>query len=214
MHEFLGGPNFCPVHAHPVTGDQIPITLGHEFSGNIKEVGPGVIGFEIGQPCAVQPMLFCGKCAACKAGSQNVCHTAGFIGLSGAGGGLSDAVCVDAKYVFPLPDGIGLDVGALVEPLSVAWHALSAAPEVDSTSVVLVIGGGPIGLAMILCLKAKGVKEIIVSEVAATRQGFARQFGAAKVISPLETDVIEEVLQRSNGIGADVTIDCAGVPAR
>ncbi|KAF2967324.1 hypothetical protein GQX73_g6258 [Xylaria multiplex] len=213
LHEYLGGPHFCPTGQHPVTGETIPVTLGHEFSGVIKEIGPGVTGFEIGQACAVQPTIFCGHCAACEGAAENVCQNGGFVGLSGGGGGLSEAVCVNATHVFPLPEGLELETGALVEPLSVAWHALSAAPEIGPDSIVLVIGGGPIGLALILCLKAKGVKTIIVSEIAASRQNFAKQFGATQVINPVNDDVTKVVLTLSNGSGADVTFDCAGVPS-
>lgn len=127
---------------------------------------------------------------------------------------MSEAVCVSASHVFPLPDNVPLDVGALIEPLSVSWHAVSAAPPVDSGSVVVIIGGGPIGLATILCLKAKGVQEILVSEVASSRRNFATQFGASQAINPIETDVNKAVLELSNGQGADVVFDCAGVPAR
>lgn len=197
-----------------MTGEAIPITLGHEFSGVIKEIGPGVTGFEIGQACAVQPTIFCGHCTACESGAENVCDVAGFVGLSGGGGGLSQAVCVNATHVFPLPEGLELETGALVEPLSVAWHALSAAPEISPNSIILIIGGGPIGLAMILCLKAKGVETIIVSEIAASRQNFAKQFGATHVVNPVNEDVVKVALTVSNGRGADVAFDCAGVPAR
>ncbi|KAI0908749.1 GroES-like protein [Ustulina deusta] len=213
LHEYVGGPNFCPTYQHPITGEAIPITLGHEFSGVIKEIGPGVTGFEIGQACAVQPTIFCGHCTACESGAENVCDVAGFVGLSGGGGGLSQAVCVNATHVFPLPEGLELETGALVEPLSVAWHALSAAPEISPNSIILIIGGGPIGLAMILCLKAKGVETIIVSEIAASRQNFAKQFGATHVVNPVDEDVVKVALTVSNGRGADVAFDCAGVPA-
>ncbi|CAM1501354.1 Fc.00g105160.m01.CDS01 [Cosmosporella sp. VM-42] len=213
LHEYLGGPNFCPVTAHPVTGETIPVTLGHEFSGVIKEISPDVTGFEVGQACAVQPTIFCGDCVACGVGAENVCHSGGFVGLSGGGGGLGEAVCVNATHVFPLPENLSLEVGALVEPLSVSWHASSAAPQLSPDSIVLVIGGGPIGLAMILCLRAKGVKTIVVSEVAASRQNFATEFGATRVANPIEEDVKKVVLELSDGRGADVVFDCAGVPA-
>ncbi|CAH0045076.1 unnamed protein product [Clonostachys solani] len=213
LHEYLGGPNFCPVKAHGVTGETIPITLGHEFSGVVKEIGEGVEGFTVGQPCAIQPTIFCGKCPACNVGARNICHNGGFIGLSGGGGGLSEAVCVNATHVFPLPHGVSLDTGALVEPLAVAWHAVSAAPEITQDSTVLVIGGGPIGLAAILCLRGKGVKSIIVSEVAAARQRFAKEFGASSVINPVKEDVNKVVLELTGGKGVDVAFDCAGVPA-
>ncbi|KZL84537.1 hypothetical protein CI238_05222 [Colletotrichum incanum] len=214
LHEYLGGPNFCPASRHPVTGDIIPITLGHEFSGVIKEIGSNVNAdhLKIGLPCAVQPTVYCGKCAACDAGAENACHTGGFIGLSGGGGGLSEAVSVPADQVFPLPEGVPLELGALVEPLSVAWHAVAAGP-VTPESTVLVMGGGPIGLAAVLCLIAKGVKNIIVAEIATARQGFAKEFGATHIINPKEQDVLKETMNITGGIGADVVFDCAGVPA-
>lgn len=101
-----------------------------------------------------------------------------------------------------------------MEPLAVAWHAVSAAPELNSESVVLIIGGGPIGLAAILCLKAKGVGTIVVSEVASSRQEFAASFGATVVVNPIKDNVTQTMLDVSGGRGADVTFDCAGVPAR
>ena len=171
-------------------------------------------GFKVGQACAIQPTLFCGHCTACHTGAENVCNAGGFVGLSGGGGGLSEAVCVNATHVFPLPDHLPLEIGALVEPLSVAWHAISAAPEMEPESVVLILGGGPIGLAAILCLKAKGVHNIIVSEVATSRQEFAKQFGASRVVNPITDNIQEIVLDISGGQGADVVFDCAGVPAR
>ncbi|KAH6963035.1 chaperonin 10-like protein [Fusarium avenaceum] len=213
LHEFLGGPNFCPTTPHPITKETIPVTLGHEFSGIISEIGPDVKGFEVGQPCVVQPTLFCGHCAACGSHAENVCHTGGFVGLSGGGGGLSEAVCCNATHVFPLPKNVPLEIGALVEPLSVSWHAISAAPEINSSSKVTILGGGPIGLAMILCLRAKNVSEIIVSEVAASRQNFSTQFGATRVVNPIEENLKDVVLGLTDGKGADVVFDCAGVPA-
>ncbi|KAG8672156.1 hypothetical protein FPOAC2_05523 [Fusarium poae] len=212
LHEYLGGPNFCPTTPHPITKESIPVTLGHEFSGIITEVGPDVEGFEVGQPCAIQPTLFCGHCAACHNHAENVCHSGGFIGLSGSGGGLSEAVCVNATHVHPLPRDLPLEIGALVEPLSVSWHAMTAAPEINSSSKVVILGGGPIGLAMILCLKAKGVSEVILSEVAISRQNFARELGATRVVNPIEENLNEIVLGLTDGKGADVVFDCAGVP--
>ncbi|KAF2666404.1 GroES-like protein [Microthyrium microscopicum] len=211
LHEYLGGPNFCPTKPHPVTKEQIPVTLGHEFSGTVKEVKEPS-PFKIGDKVVVQPSIFCSECTACRGGAENVCHKSGFIGLSGGGGGLSDSVCVPADAVLKLPDNVPLDVGALVEPLSVAWHAVSAS-KAKSEHTALVLGGGPIGLAVVQCLVAKGVKKIIVSEIAKRRQEFAKEFGAHRVLNPRTDDVVKIVKAATGGAGADIVFDCAGLKA-
>lgn len=212
LHEYLGGPTFAPTKPHPVTHDTIPICLGHEFSGTVTELGSDVSSFSIGQPVVVQPTISCGTCEACAAGVENVCYNGGFIGLSGGGGGLSDSVVVPQGAVLALPSNVPLDVGALVEPLSVAWHAISAAP-LDPSSVVLVLGGGPIGLAVVQCLVALQTKTIILSEVSKARQRFAREFGAHHVIDPKTYDTVKIGRELSGKDGPDVVFDCAGVPA-
>ena len=169
-------------------------------------------GFTVGQQCVVQPTIACGTCHACLAGVENVCYNGGFIGLSGGGGGLSEHVVVPQEAIIPLPSSITLDVGALVEPLSVAWHAVCAAP-ITHESVALVLGGGPIGLAVVQCLRAKGVRKIIVSEVSSSRQRFAREFGAHHVLDPKTYDVVKVGRELSGADGPDVVFDCAGVPA-
>ncbi|USP81822.1 uncharacterized protein yc1106_09096 [Curvularia clavata] len=212
LHEYLGGPTFAPTEPHPCTNDKIPITLGHEFSGTITEVGSPDSAFSVGQNVCIQPTIYCGVCEACKAGSENVCFNGGFIGLSGGGGGLSESVVVPEDAVLNLPDNVPLDVGALVEPLSVAWHAVSAAPLMPD-SIVLVLGGGPIGLAIVQCLVAKGVQKIIMSEISGARQRFAREFGAHHVLCPKTYDIVKMSRALSNERGPDVVFDCAGVPA-
>jgi threonine dehydrogenase-like Zn-dependent dehydrogenase len=195
-----------------VTHDKIPITLGHEFSGVVTEVGPDVSSFSPGQHIVVQPTIYCGTCEACAAGVENVCYKGGFIGLSGGGGGLSDSVVVPESAVLALPNNIPLDVAALVEPLSVAWHAISAAP-LTPDSVVLVLGGGPIGLAVVQCLVSLNTSKIILSEVSKSRQRFAREFGAHHVIDPMTYDTAAVSRQLSGKDGPDIVFDCAGVPA-
>ena len=140
-----------------------------------------------------------------------MCSNGGFVGLSGWGGGLSDAVTVPANYVLPLPDNVPLDIGALVEPLSVGWHAVSQSP-LKKDSKILVLGGGPIGIAVILALRARGCGEIIVSELSASRQKFAKHFGADHILDPRkEVDFVKKVKKLTGGTGVDIVFDCAGV---
>jgi 2-desacetyl-2-hydroxyethyl bacteriochlorophyllide A dehydrogenase len=175
-------------------------------------VGPGVTSFTRGQHVVVQPTIYCGTCSACTAGVENVCYKGGFIGLSGGGGGLSDSVVVPEGALLRLPDSIPLDVGALVEPLSVAWHAVSASP-LTTSSTVLILGGGPIGLAVVQCLVALKTRMIIMSEVSSSRQRFAREFGAHHVFDPTKNDLISISRELSGADGPDIVFDCAGVPA-
>lgn len=113
LHAYLS-PKAIPYKdtAHPLTEESWPITLGHEFSGEIVQIGSEVQnGLVAGDRVAVQPTICCGKCLSCKQGLSNCCDSFGFIGLMGWGGGLSDYVCVDARFVFRLPESIPSDIG-------------------------------------------------------------------------------------------------------
>lgn len=210
LHEYLGGPTFAPVKPHPVTKETLPVTFGHEFSGTVLEVGKGVTAFKPGQHVSIQPTIYDGTCGACKHNFENVCYNGGFVGLSGWGGGLSDAVTVPASYCLPLPDNIALDVAALVEPLAVGWHAVGQSPLKQDDNI-LILGGGPIGIAVIQALRARGCGQIIVSELSASRQRFAKQFGADTILDPRKVDVVKEVQNLTGGEGVDIVFDCAGV---
>jgi 2-desacetyl-2-hydroxyethyl bacteriochlorophyllide A dehydrogenase len=138
----------------------------------------------------------------------------GFIGLSGGGGGISEEVVVPVEACFPLPEGVDLDIGALVEPLAVAWHAVDATPIAETKDAKCVVfGGGPIGLAVLQVLRARGAKQVIMVEVAKKRQEFAKDFGADHVIDPTKEDVVSKALELCGGFQPpDIAFDCAGVP--
>lgn len=214
LHEYLGGANLIPApgHPHPLTGETLPLTIGHEFSGVVEAVGEGVSHVRAGDRVCVQPTIWCGGCRSCARRLVNCCDGNGFLGLSGWGGGMAEATSAPASAVKPLPDGVPLDVGALVEPLAVGWHSVSVSPFRPGDAA-LVLGGGPIGLSVIQALVSKGCTNIIVSEVARRRREFATEFGAHHVIDPAAADVVAEVERLTGGLGADVGFDCAGVQA-
>ncbi|KAK8023650.1 hypothetical protein PG993_011716 [Apiospora rasikravindrae] len=203
---------------HPLTGEVWPITLGHEFSGDVVAVGSDVArdpdGVKVGDRVACQPTICCSKCPSCRQGAVNCCDSLGFIGLMGGGGGLSDFICVDAEFAHKLPDSIPYEIGALVEPLSVAWHAVEQA-AVQPGDDVLVMGAGPIGLAVIQCLRAQQFGgQIIVVELSSKRKEFARQCGATTVLDPQEEDVVSRCKSLcGGGQGPAVALECAGVAA-
>ena len=114
LHEYLEGPIFIPAVGHPhlATHEQIPVTMGHEFPGTVSAEGEGVTDLAVGDHVVVEPYFVCGVCAPCKQRRYNLCTSAGFIGLAGGGGGLSEEVVVYRRWVHPVGD-IPLDQGQL-----------------------------------------------------------------------------------------------------
>jgi 2-desacetyl-2-hydroxyethyl bacteriochlorophyllide A dehydrogenase len=212
LHEYMGGANLIPKPGspHPITAETYPLTLGHEFAGIVEGVGEGVDHVKPGDRVCVQPILFDGDCRSCKRGLVNCCDRNGFIGLSGWGGGLSEAAAVPAYAVKKLPDNVPLEIGALVEPLSVGWHSVDVSPWRPGDAA-LVLGGGPIGLAVVQVLRGRGCDNIIVSEVSGRRRSFAQEFGAHHTVDPTKEDLAERVKALTGGLGVDVAFDAAGV---
>ncbi|PWY89008.1 GroES-like protein [Aspergillus heteromorphus CBS 117.55] len=205
LHEYFHGPLTIP-------RAKIPITLGHEFSGTITEIGAGVTLAKVGDRVAVKPNLVDGGCVACLRGWSNCCRNLGFVGFSGDAGGMSDFVVVREEQAILLPAGFALDLGALVEPLTVAWHAVNRCSLRDARTV-LVVGGGPIGLAVLLVLKARRVETVVVAEISVQRRELARTLGATCVIDPQTEDVNSKVRGMTMGMGADVAFECSGAQA-
>lgn len=195
---------------HPITGEHLPVTLGHEFCGRIVSA-PQSSNLSPGQAVMVDPRIYCGACSRCDASKTNGCRTWGFKGLSGAGGGFSEAVAIDANLCYPLPDSVDLKLAALVEPLAVAWHALVVSGIQDwSNKTVLIVGGGPVGIAHIYVLRAKGCKRIFVSEPTPTRAKQNKEV-ADEVFNPIKEHVGNRCRELTNGEGVDVVFDCAGI---
>jgi (R,R)-butanediol dehydrogenase/meso-butanediol dehydrogenase/diacetyl reductase len=213
LHEYLEGPIFISPagHPHPLSNETAPVTMGHEFSGTVTALGDGVTDLAVGDSVVVEPYFVCGECAPCRAGNYNLCVKMGFIGLAGGGGGLSEKIVVDRRWVHPIGD-IPLDQAALIEPLSVGHHAFvrSGAKAGD---VAFIAGAGPIGLLLAAVLKAEGLT-VIISELSGARKAKARETGVADhVLDPSAEDVVERVREITGGVGADVCFECSSVNA-
>ncbi len=194
---------------HPVTGSLPPQVLGHEFSGTVVELGEGVSNVAVGDRVAVWPVYYCGQCAACRRGRFNACRHIGFHGISSHGGGMAEFTTVAADKLHPLPENVDLRMGALVEPMAVAWHAVSQS-KVEPGQSALVAGAGPIGIGTWFALRARGVDRVLVSEPSAERRDVLARLGA-DVADPGAGGLGAAVADFTDGDGVDVAFDAAGV---
>ena len=199
---------------HGAVGDfrlREPLVLGHEVSGVVREVGPGVEGVKVGAEVAVHPATPCDTCPQCRADRRNICANTSYLGSAArfphVQGGFAGVLVVPAAQVLPLPAGLDLRRAAVAEPASVAWHAVRRAGTLTGKRV-LVTGAGPIGALVVAAAKAAGAGEIIVSDVHEAPLAVARQVGATTTVrvGTPEAAVLDD-------LRADVAIESSGAPA-
>jgi (R,R)-butanediol dehydrogenase/meso-butanediol dehydrogenase/diacetyl reductase len=212
LHEFAAGPIVTPVEPHPLTGAQNPQILGHEFAGDVVATGAGVTRVREGDRVAIMPLAYCGHCAYCRRGLQQLCATMACVGLSHAWGGMAELATVAEYQVVRLPDGVTYQQGALIEPTAVAAYGVERA-GVAPGDRVLITGAGPIGALAVLCARSAGASTVYVSEPNPARRARADALGVATVLDPTSVDVPAYLRERSDGLGVDVAIECSGHPA-
>jgi len=180
--------------------------LGHEFAGELME---SAAGHQAGDRFCAIPTLSCGACAKCLTGLSAFCTNGSrAIGLGPAAGALAEYVAVSPHNLVKLPAGVGSDLGALVEPLAVGLHAVNVA-RVRPHEAALVMGAGPVGLAVTLWLRHLGVRTILVSEKCPGRREIAGQLGASSVVEP---SGLLPATQRVAPEGIDVVFEATGAP--
>jgi (R,R)-butanediol dehydrogenase/meso-butanediol dehydrogenase/diacetyl reductase len=212
LHNGLCGTDLHQYFVGPMSPAPLPIIVGHEFSGEVVEVGRDVTRVAVGDLVAVEPLWPCGACPPCHAGDYNLCWEVVCHGLGGPGGGLSEFTIVRERMAHPLPEEVGPVLGALVEPMSVAYRAvLRAHPRPGMVAVVF--GAGPIGIGSFLALRALGLEDVTVVEPAPERRAAVSNLGAETVLDPTTIDVVAAIRDSTHGSGAQVVIDAAGVAA-
>ena len=213
LHEYLGGPIYIPVERpHPLTGIQAPVIIGHEKSGEVVEVGDDVRGFAPGDRVAACPIIGCGTCRWCLSGSMAQCDRVAFLGTSWSGGALAERVNLNAYQCYRLPNSIGDDAAALVEPFSAVVRAIHrSAPKAEER--VAVVGAGPMGLMSIMATRIFGCAHVVALEIASLRREAATVCGAEEVINPATEDAEKRGLELTDGQGFDLVVKCAGIPA-
>jgi (R,R)-butanediol dehydrogenase / meso-butanediol dehydrogenase / diacetyl reductase len=188
---------------------RVPQTIGHEMSGRVAAIGPGVEHLGVGRPVTVMPLRWCGTCPACASGYQHICHRLNFIGIDSPGA-MQQLWTVPATVVIPLPEDLPLTDAALVEPAAVAVHDVRRA-ALRAGEQAVVIGGGPVGVLIALVARSVGA-QVVLLELDPHRRAVAEQLGL-RTLDPSEQDVAVEINAWTNGAGASVAFEVSGSAA-
>ncbi|MBD0381337.1 NAD(P)-dependent alcohol dehydrogenase [Paenibacillus sedimenti] len=186
-----------------------PIILGHELAGEVISVGDAVTNVTVGDRVAVEPGITCGRCEYCKSGRYNLCPDVVFMATPPVDGAWAEYVAVRSDFLYKLPDEMSYEEGALLEPLSVGFHAMRRA-RVHPNDRVLILGLGPIGLLALEAAKLYGVTEIYGSDVVPFRRNLALKAGASGVFNPMEDDIQANLERLTDKKGIDVIIETSG----
>ncbi|MDO8585908.1 MAG: zinc-dependent alcohol dehydrogenase family protein [Armatimonadota bacterium] len=200
----------CGTDLHIFHGEhfvRFPVIPGHEYAGEVVELGENVKHIAVGDHAAVDPNITCGVCRYCRRGQIHLCEDLTALGVN-MDGGFAEFSLVPAKQAYKLPSGLPLEQAALVEPLACGVHGIDLA-GISIGDDVVIIGAGPIGLIVMQLARLAGAGRLLVSEPHEPRRRLALELGADAAIDPLNQDVKEEVL-KATGIGAGVVIECVG----
>ncbi len=193
---------------HPVA--MPPVAVGHELAGEVRQTGEAVSKVSAGDRVAVEPVVVCGECESCLRGEYHLCASISFQYRQGQGAFATYFVAHE-DWVHPLPGGLSFEEGALVEPLSVALHALSRIEfRVGQTSAVF--GDGPIGLLLLRLIGVMGGGATFVVGARESRLEKARRLGATEAIDHRAGDVVGRILQRTSERGVDAAFEAVGAP--
>ena len=190
-----------------------PVTLGHEFSGVIAEVGEGVCDWQVGDRVVCEPhSLACGRCWLCRTGNPQICAEKRSPGW-GIDGAFAKYLVMPSHLLHRLPQSVSFDAGALVEPTCNTVHDVLERARVEPEDFVVVMGPGPIGLLAAQVARAGGAREVMIVGTPADaelRLPVAEKVGIDHVVNLAETDHEALCLELTGGRGADLVVDCSG----
>ncbi len=186
-----------------------PIILGHEMAGVVVKVGEAVKHIRVGDRVAVEPGVACGRCEYCKSGRYNLCPDVLFMATPPINGAWAEYTAVRSDFLFPIPDEMSFEEGALLEPLSVGIHAMQRA-GVKPHDRVLVTGLGPIGQLTVVAARLFGVTEVYGSDVIHYRRELAKVMGITDVCDPTTESLPHKAKSWTEGTGFDVLIETSG----
>ncbi len=185
-------------------GDRV---FGHEFSGDIVELGQGVKNWSVGDRVVIEPSIVCGECYWCKKQQYNLCSSLGYTGLS-TDGGFAEFAKVPAYQLHRLPDELSYEQGSLIEPLAVALRGVQLS-ELEQGDSIAVFGCGAVGLFAILWARRLGAGRIIATDIVEPRRKAAGKL-ADFVLDSAQTNLGEEITKLTDGMGPRIVYECSG----
>jgi L-iditol 2-dehydrogenase len=190
-----------------------PLIMGHEAAGRVAALGSAISDLEEGEHVTFDSTIYCGECEYCKTGEMNLCNNRQVLGVSTPDfrreGAFAEYLVVPRRVIYKLPANLPFTHAAMIEPLSVAVHAVSLA-EIRPETKTLVVGAGMIGLLVLEVLKSAGCKEVYVSDIDDTRLELARKLGATNTINAKTTDTNAALQRLTGGHGIDVSFEAVG----
>jgi L-iditol 2-dehydrogenase len=188
--------------------------MGHEASGVIEETGAGVKNFKAGDRVTFDSTVFCNDCVYCLQGRVNLCSNRMVVGVSPGSyrkhGAMAEYVTLPEQILYRLPDTVSFHQGALIEPLSIAMHAVNRS-HLRINEKVVVLGCGIIGLMTIQCARLGGCGTLIAIDMNEARLEMAKKTGADILINPVKEKTLDVVLANTGGEGADAVFDAVGL---
>lgn len=187
-----------------------PVTLGHEFYGEIVETGSEVKHYNVGDIVTAEMHVVCYQCYMCRTSRAHLCENVIILGVDG-NGAFADYVAIPEMNLWRVPKEINQELAAIYDPFGNAVHTVMAGETVGKT--FLILGGGPIGIAAIPVAKAAGASMVILSELIDYREDLARKMGADHVFDPTQVDLPAKIMELTNSEGVDVVLEMSGHPS-
>jgi L-iditol 2-dehydrogenase len=191
---------------HPYTS--YPVVQGHEFSAFVEAVGKDVQGISPGMRVTAMPQIVCGKCAPCRRGDYHICDSLKVQGFQ-APGCAQELWVTEAHQIIPLPAHFTFEQGALIEPVSVAVHAVARAGQLHGHRVA-VLGAGPIGNLVAQVARSNGA-DVLITDVSPFRLDVARRCGLTQTVNSAEETLATASARVFHGEGFDVAFECVGI---
>lgn len=188
----------------------VPVILGHEFAGEVVEIGEGVDELQRGDRVVVDPNEPCGKCFWCKSGKSTFCKNLPAYGVL-SNGGFAEYVVVGEKGTYKIPETLSYEAASFTEPVSCAIRAIDRS-VIRASETVVIIGGGTMGQILLQLAKNAGALNVVMVTRSQWKLDMAKDFGATHLVSAGDAQVTEAIFDITNGLGADVVIEAVGSP--